>query len=150
MGVPGFRIFHGQEATPFNLEQGAWRVNGNEGAQPYTERQGWDCPEDDGGYWYVGFPDDSVEGFYLAMQRWGELLWNQGYVSAAGLRLIVEPPSGSSETEIDARNPGYVVRPPAGYTTAAGNNNPYSLNFLINDGIYTFITAPHPPPPQKK
>ncbi|GJC89959.1 killer toxin subunits alpha/beta [Colletotrichum liriopes] len=148
MGVPGFRIFHGQQARPFNQEEGGWRVDGSL-ASPYTARNGWDCPEDEG-YWYVGLPDVPTDPLLLQMQRWGERLYNDGYVAAIGLRLIVEPPEGDYDTEINPENPGYVVRPPRGYTSAAGNLNPYELNFLIDGGSYSFVTAPHPPPPSKK
>jgi hypothetical protein len=78
------------------------------------------------------------------------MLWNEGYVSTPGLRLIVEPPEGDLGGEVDPERPGYVVRPPSGYTTAAGNQNPYELNFLIENGMYSFVTEPHPPPPSKK
>ncbi|KAK2024730.1 hypothetical protein LX32DRAFT_696951 [Colletotrichum zoysiae] len=83
------------------------------------------------------------------MQRWGEQLYADGYVGTAGLRLIVEPPEGEVGSEIRPENPGYVVRPPRGYTTAAGNLNPYELNFLMDNGAYSFVTAPPPPPPSK-
>ncbi|RYP55076.1 hypothetical protein DL770_010941 [Monosporascus sp. CRB-9-2] len=86
MGVPGFRIFHDQEARPFNNDDSAWRVEGSGGSQ-LTARHGWDCPEDEG-YW--------------------------------------------------------------GYTTAAGGLNPYELNFLLERGSSSFVTAPHHPPPRKK
>ncbi|RYO92560.1 hypothetical protein DL766_002359 [Monosporascus sp. MC13-8B] len=149
MGVPGFRIFHGQEARPFNDDDGAWRVEGGGGSQ-LTARHGWDCPEDQG-YWYVGMPWDSTGAprMLQLMQRWGEQLWNDGYASTLGLRLIIEPNDDFGQ-EIDPESPGYLVRPPRGYTTAAGGLNPYELNFLLERGSYSFVTAPHPPPPQKK
>ncbi|RYP08310.1 hypothetical protein DL765_008852 [Monosporascus sp. GIB2] len=49
MGIPGFRIFYGQEARPFNNNDGAWRAEGG-GRSQLTARHGWDCPEDEG-YW---------------------------------------------------------------------------------------------------
>lgn len=148
MGVPGFRIFHGQEARPFNQNDGGWRVEGGGGSQ-YTARNGWDCP-DANGYWYVGMPRAPTDALSRQIQRWGERLYTEGYVGAAGLRLIVEPPTDSHDTELNPENPGYVVRPPRGYTTAAGDLNPYELNFLMDGGSYSFVTAPHPPPPSKK
>lgn len=120
MGIPGFRVFHGQVARSFSPSAGAWRVDGNLATNPLTARRGWDCPESEGGYWYVGYPDTSTTTQYERMQRWGEMLWNEGYVSTPGLRLIVEPPEGDLGGEVDPERPGYVVRPPSGYTTAAG------------------------------
>lgn len=42
------------------------------------------------------------------------------------------------------------ILPVSGYTTAAGNLNPYELNFLLDNGYYSFLTASYPPPPTKK
>ncbi|KAK2015028.1 hypothetical protein LZ32DRAFT_656702 [Colletotrichum eremochloae] len=123
IGVPGFRVFHGQEPRPFNQDEGAWRVDGN---------------------------PRSPNPLLLQMQRWGEQLYADGYVGTASLRLIIKPPKGEVGSEIRPENPGYVVRPPRGYTTAAGNLNPYELNFLMDNGAYSFVTAPPPPPPSKK
>ena len=39
MGVPGFRVFHGQEARPFNQIDGGWRVEGG-GGSPYIATGG--------------------------------------------------------------------------------------------------------------
>lgn len=148
LGVPGFRIFHGQQARPFNDDEGAWRVDSSDRTE-YTAREGWDCP-DAGGLWYVGLPDTPTNPLLLRIQRWGERLWTQGYVSRLGLRLIVEPPRGSiAGSDLDPENPGYVVYPPRGYTTAAGNLDPYQLNWLLDGNGYLFFTAPHPPPPKK-
>jgi hypothetical protein len=151
MGVPGFRVFHGQQVRPADNPNSAWRVDGRLSEYPSTERSGWDCPQDEG-YWYVGLPGLAPEGVVGLIQRWGEQLWARGYVGQAGLRFIVEPPAGGSRGELDPHNPGFVVRPPNGWTTAAGNQNPYNINFLIDsEGLYNFFpAAPPPPPPRRK
>lgn len=147
-GVPGIRFFHGQEAAPQTVDSGAWRVDGQTAQRPYTARHGWDCP-DEGGLWYVGYPDQPTDPDVQLLQRFGERLYREGYVNLEGLRLIIEPPNGAPASELNPENPGYLVRPPSGYTSAAGNRDPYQLNFLIQNGLYNFFTAP-PPPPQRK
>lgn len=53
IGVPGFRILHGQEAQPGN-QYTAWRVdNGDRGG--LNARRGWPCPDEEA-LWYVGEP----------------------------------------------------------------------------------------------
>ncbi|KAI1182685.1 chitinase [Nemania serpens] len=140
-GTPGIRFFHGQAVAPAG-ELGGWRVDGDERVRPHTARQGWDCPEGEG-LWYVGYPDTPTDSDILLLQRFGERLHREGYLNTEGLRLIIEPPTGPSG-DINPENPGYLVRPPNGYTTAAGNNNPYRLNFLIENGLYQFVTQPPP------
>ena len=150
MGVPGFRVFHGQQARPFSDEpgEGAWRVQGGEGTT-LTARNGWFCPEDTG-YWWVGLPINTGGGGSPALsqllQDWGRRLWRDGYTSRLGQRLIIEPPNGASpQEELDPENPGYIVRPPHGWTTAVGEGgSPYDVNFLIDGTSYQFYTEPHP------
>ena len=91
MGVPGFRFFHAQHARPWNNRDGAWRVDADYRVNPFAARDAWACPEDEG-YWYVGLPDAPTQELVRLIQAWGERLWRDGYVSTAGLRLIVEPP----------------------------------------------------------
>ncbi|KAL5349117.1 hypothetical protein ACLOAV_005405 [Pseudogymnoascus australis] len=131
LGVPGFRIYHGQEVRPED-GYGQWRVE-NRDTGGLNARHGWTCPD----------------AGAVRLQTWAEGLWAEGYVSTYGLRLIIEPPTGDLGGEINPENPGYLVRPPNGYTTAAGNRNPYMLNFLLENGYYNFFTQP-PPPNLKK
>jgi hypothetical protein len=148
MGIPGFRVFHGQDVLPANTngDDEAWRVDGRL-QTTLTGRSGWRCPQDEG-LWYIGVPDQANSDLLQAMQGWGETLYNQGYVARRGLRIILEPPNGGVfGDEIDPNNPGYVVYPPGGWTTTVGQGvDPYGVNWLIDErGLYNFFPARPPP-----
>jgi hypothetical protein len=147
-------VFHGQEAA---VEERTWRVDGR--GTTATARNGWYCRRDEGSLWFVGAPipgmpppddDDSgseddqsdPERFYRSIQRFGASLHTQGYVSAPGLRLILE--GGSLNGDIDPENPGRLL---TGHQTSSALRGliPYRVNWLLDSfGDYDLFINPPP------
>jgi hypothetical protein len=96
--------------------------------------------------WYPGAAlAESTPRTHLttAMHDWGVQLFNDGYVSTLGLRLIYNPPEGSQVGEIDPANPGTLVMRNGG--SAAYNYwDPYTLNWLTYDDNYDIENSVRP------
>ncbi|UKZ48214.1 hypothetical protein TrVGV298_002450 [Trichoderma virens] len=146
VGVSNFRVMHGQYWMHGRNSQ-AWRVSHSNGR--YNSRDGFSCEEQLGSLWYVGsritLPDNQPE-WARRLHQWGEMIYRQGYVSNRGLRMIIEPPSGGSRTEVDPHNPGELSRGVMG-TSVVGGNNPYEINFILSEEGYEFAT---PAPPEDR
>lgn len=80
------------------------------------------------------------------MWRWGEILYEQGYVNYLGLRVIIDPPEGNWEGEqIDPSNRGTLVRPPRLTQAFGDSDTPYNINFLI-ELPFGYVLTPNAPP----
>jgi hypothetical protein len=142
VGIPHLRVFHAHRSIAGSLDV-HWRVNQTDPVA--NARRGWSCPEG-GGMWYPGAAlAESTPRTHLttAMHDWGVQLFNDGYVSTLGLRLIYNPPEGSQVGEIDPANPGTLVMRNGG--SAAYNYwDPYTLNWLTYDDNYDIENSVRP------
>ncbi|KAM3501935.1 hypothetical protein MY11210_009225 [Beauveria gryllotalpidicola] len=112
---------------------------------------GINCPQElEDSLWYIGsqitFPE-GVPDWAELLNRWGEMVYRQGYVSVHGLRLIMNPLAGGAPNEINLENPGKLSLRGMG-TAQVGGQNPYSINFLISSPNYDFV--PEAPPPDRE
>ncbi|KAI5455806.1 chitinase [Mariannaea sp. PMI_226] len=144
VGITSVQFFHSQWVN----QRGStvWRA---QGAGQRATRDGIDCPVDLRSVWYIGsprdFPTDGVSAEDLrvmeALQSWGEVLFNQGYVGFPAMSLILNQ-FDNTATEIDPHNPGELVYR-GGSSDRANGGDPYGINWLWTGHGYNF----HPPPP---
>ena len=92
MGIPHVSVFHAHRSIAGNPVV-HWRVNQTH--EIANARRSWNCPEG-GGMWYPGAalpaatPTTPRSVLTTAMHDWGVQLFNDGYVSTLGLRLMPE------------------------------------------------------------
>lgn len=159
MGVESLQFYHGYRAR---TQPGvSWRVDGwgsREGQR--NERGGMDCRDrEPNGLWWVGAPltiDESLQGadrtFEVNFQTWSQRLFNDGYASSRGLRLIVTDYTRLANGDIDSNEYFRVVAIDESHPD--WGENMYNTNWLIPQGG-GFDFAPQPdyslqPPPRSK
>ncbi|CAG7566318.1 unnamed protein product [Fusarium equiseti] len=166
MGVEAVSVYHGQRVWGAGSGMYAWRVDGRDTA--FNARSTYVCGED--GLWYVGTEaragtwDMRPRGRAMrALERFGMMLWEQGYVRGPGLRLILEGGDLHYQggREINPLDPGRVLgeeepnrllggnptNPPPGEMEdwdRVDQINGYTVNWLLDGEDYNF--APPSPP----
>lgn len=142
VGVTSLQVFHGQEP---NQITGAWRVDSLNGVR--NARDGFDCPENIDGYWYVGAPRDNLptdDAFYDTFHRWGVSLFESGYLGSEGVSLILQSPAYLANGDVDPNNYSRVLRYGEESGTTGQAVNPYDVNWTLSEFGFNFF--PEPPP----
>ncbi|KAK2035450.1 hypothetical protein LX32DRAFT_647515 [Colletotrichum zoysiae] len=139
VGVRSVQVFHGYESNTRGAE--AWRVENTDGDR--NSRDGFTCEEDDA-VWYPGAAVELPTGtgtesdnvFFDRFQRWGERLFNDGYLGSRALELLMNGYATLPNGDIDPAIPGRVQW--RGTTHPGWGQDMYTVNFLIQAAGFLF------------
>lgn len=158
LGIEGVSVYHGQITY---YPRDSWRVSNRDSdsntGEGLNRRDGFNCPRDLGGQWYVGrqlnAPADSTaedRAWYTALQNWGSFLLRNGYVGTTGLSVILPHPQVLGNGDIDPNNIGEMIEE-TGQSPALGNGDAYGTNWwIVGNPTRVDTFTPSPPPPWQK
>ncbi|KAL0940480.1 glycosylhydrolase family 18-9 [Colletotrichum truncatum] len=139
VGVRSVQVFHGYESNVRG--DTAWRVENTDGER--NSRDGFTCEEDDA-VWYPGAAVQLPTGtgtetdnvFLDRFQRWGQRLFNDGYMGSRALELLLSGFATMPNGDIDPAIPGRVQW--RGVPHPAWGQEMYAVNFLIQAAGFFF------------
>jgi len=139
IGVQSVQVFHGYDSD--GREDVAWRVDNTA-----STRDGFACPEDE--LWYIGaattLPTNQIAEdatFFERLQRWSQMLFDEGYLASRGANLILTGGStvtNNGQRDIDPNDAGRLLR--GGATHPAWGQIMQNVNFLIDGDGFIFHT----------